>query len=285
MDLRFNTFLRIVISCLPLCAIQAQPQLGVATSINQDSILNKAGYKFIVEAVPQIVSPASVSDSVFQQKLTQLRKLKVPVYALNIFIPGELKLVGPNVNEQAILSYTLKVFERCKLAGIKLIVWGSGGARRIPEGYSKEKAWLEFVEIARKVAEQAAQYEITLALENLNQQETNFINTVAESLQIVKEVNHANFKLCADIYHMLKENEPASVLLTAKGYLIHCDIAEKESRTAPGVLGDDFTQYLKALKQIGYKGKLVIECRWNNLAEEAGPARVSLQKQIKKAWK
>ncbi|HRG08720.1 MAG TPA: sugar phosphate isomerase/epimerase family protein, partial [Cyclobacteriaceae bacterium] len=257
MDLSFGTLLRIAILLLPLFG-QAQPQLGVATSINHDSILNKAGYKFMVEAVPQILSPVSVSDSAFQFKLNQLKKLALPVYALNIFIPGDLKLVGPNVNEQAILSYTRKVFERCKPAGIRLIVWGSGGARSIPEGYSKEKARQEFVQMANKIAAQAEQYGIILALENLNQQETNFINTVAEALQIVKDVNHTNFKLCADIYHMLRENEPASVLLTTKGYLIHCDIAEKGNRTPPGTAGDDFTTYLQALKQIGYSGKIVL---------------------------
>lgn len=284
MDLSFGTLLRIAILLLPLFG-QAQPQLGVATSINHDSILNKAGYKFMVEAVPQILSPVSVSDSAFQFKLNQLKKLSLPVYALNIFIPGDLKFVGPNVNEQAILNYTQKVFERCKQAGINLIVWGSGGARRIPEGYSNEKARQEFIQMAKKIAAQAEQYEIILALENLNQQETNFINTVTEALQIVKDVNHANFKLCADIYHMLRENEPASVLLTTKDYLIHCDIAEKENRTPPGKAGDDFTTYLLALKQIGYSGKIVLECRWNNLAAEAQPARIFLQQQINKVWK
>ncbi len=284
MDLSFGTLLRIAFFLLPIY-LQAQPQLGVATSINHDSILNKAGYKFMVEAVPQILSPTSISDSAFQFKLNQLKKLALPVYALNIFIPGDLKLVGPNVNEQAILDYTQKVFERCKRSGIKLIVWGSGGARRIPEGYSKEKARQEFVQMAKKIAAQAEQYEIILALENLNQQETNFINTVAEALQIVKDVNHTNFKLCADIYHMLRENEPASVLLTTKGYLIHCDIAEKGNRTPPGTAGDDFTTYLQALKQIGYSGKIVLECRWNNLVAEAQPARLYLQKQINKVWK
>ena len=196
-----------------------------------------------------------------------------------------MKLVGPEINETALLAYTQKVFERSKRAGIKLIVWGSGGARRMPEGYSKAKATQEFVNLARKVSEQAAQFDITLALENLNAQETNFINTVAEALQIVKQVNHKNFRLCADLYHMLKENEPAMVLLQTKGYLVHCDVAEKENRTPPGTAGDDFAPYLQALKQIGYTGAIVLECRWNNLTSEASPALLSLQQQLNKVWK
>ena len=36
------------------------------------------------------------------------------MYAFNIFIPGELKIVGPDVNESAILTYVDKVFQRCQ---------------------------------------------------------------------------------------------------------------------------------------------------------------------------
>lgn len=283
MDLRF-TLGRIIVLSLWLHALEAQPPLGVAASLNQDSVLNKAGYAFIVETVGNTVSP-KINDADFEERLVLIKNLKTPVHALNIFIPGELKLVGPEMNETVLLTYTQKVFERCKRVGIKLMVWGSGGARRIPEGYSKAKATQEFVNIARKVSEQAAHYDITLALENLNTQETNFINTVDEALQIVKQVNHNNFRLCADIYHMLRENEPASMLLQTKGYLVHCDVAEKENRTPPGTAGDDFTPYLKVLKQIGYEGAIVLECRWNNLTAEASAARVSLQQQIKKVWK
>jgi len=264
--------------------LYSQPQLGVATSMSNDTTLARSGYTFMVETVGNTVSP-KFSDEQFAAQLITFRNLRVPIYAINIFIPGELKLVGPLVNEKAILDYTRNVFERSQQAGIKLIVWGSGGARRMPEGYSKEKATQEFVSIARKVSEQATQYDITLALENLNTQETNFINTVAEALQIVKQVNHKNFKLCADIYHMLRENEPASVLLQTKGYLVHCDVAEKENRTPPGTMGDDFTAYLKALKKIGYVGAIVLESRWNNLVKEADPARISLQQQINNVWK
>lgn len=266
------------------CNLYAQPKIGIATQLSHDSTLARSGYAFIVETVGNTVSP-KITDADFEERLAVIKNLNTPVYALNIFIPGELKLVGPEINETALLAHTQKVFERCKRAGIKLMVWGSGGARRMPEGYSKAKATQEFVNIARKVSGQAAKYDITLALENLNTQETNFINTVAEVLQIVKQVNHKNFRLCADIYHMLRENEPASVLLQTKGYLVHCDVAEKENRTPPGTAGDDFTPYLKALKQIGYAGAIVLECRWSNLVEEAQPSRIYLQQQINKIWK
>ncbi len=281
----FDNLLRIIILFLAVHTIQAQPEVGVVANLSQQNILSKAGYTFLVEGVPQLVSPRSVSDSAFQYKRSQLGKLTIPVYALNIFIPSDLKLVGPDVDEQEILKYTQKVFERSREAGIHLIIWGSGSARRIPEGYSKELAQKQFIDLARNVARQANRFGVTLALENLNTTETNFITTVAEALEIVKAVNQPNFRLCADIYHMLKEREPAAVLLDTRGYLVHCDIAEREDRTPPGTRGDDFREYFRALKQINYSGKLVVECRWNNITEQAAAARISLQQQLNEVWK
>ena len=97
---------------------------------------------------------------------------------------------------------------------------------------------------------------------------------------MIKKVNHPNFRLCADIYHMLKEDELASVILQTKKYLIHCDRAEKENRTPPGTKGDNFKPYLAALKKIDYRGKIILECRWQDLSTQAKPALEYLQKEI-----
>ncbi len=262
----------------------AQPPIGIVAPIRMDSLVSISGYDVLVESVSNLVSPKTISDAQFEANLKTLSNLKTPVYALNIFIPGEMKLVGPLVNEKALLEYVEKVFERCKRAGIKLIVWGSGGARRIPEGFSPAMAKLQFVELAKKVAQVAERYEVVLALENLNRTETNFINSVSEAFEIVTLVDHPNMRLCADIYHMLKENEPPGVLLTVREVLVHCDLAEKENRNPPGVNGEDFTSYLKLLKQINYQGKVVLECRWTNFVDQVIPAREYLQQQLDAVW-
>jgi sugar phosphate isomerase/epimerase len=122
--------------------------------------------------------------------------------------------------------------------------------------------------MARKVAEVAARYDMVLALENLNRTECNFINTIQEALAIVKSVDHKNFRLCIDIYHMLKEGESPDAITGTGGYAVYCELAEKEGRTPPGVQGDDFIPYFTALKKEGYKGKIVIECRWKDLSAQ-----------------
>src|SRR3546814_8974649 len=102
----------------------------------------------------------------------------------------------------------------------------------------------------------AEKYGIIICMENLNSKETNMINTFAEAYQIAKAIDHPNFRLTVDIYHMLMENESPRIIRKAAKYIYHCDLAEKEGRTAPGVHGQDFTPYFQALKDIGYQGKI-----------------------------
>lgn len=256
------------------------PGVAIAMDHSRDSLLHAAGYQYIVDNVVKYFSPLTVDEEIFEKNLRTFSALQTKVYALNVFMPGDMKLVGPDVDEEKILQYVRGVFARCQRAGIDLVVWGSGGARRVPDGYDASKAWQQFVVLARKVSAIAKDYKIRLALENLNSTETNFINTVGDALQVIKEVNHPNFLLCADIYHMLMENESPAILASAKKYLIHCDIAEREGRTAPGVHGEDFVPYLRALKQINYRGMIVLECRWTTPETEVGKGREELLRQL-----
>ncbi|MEJ1240772.1 sugar phosphate isomerase/epimerase [Chryseolinea sp. T2] len=260
------------------------PELGIVMDNTRDSMVYASGYKYIVENVVKYFSPLSVDDATFEQNLKTFAGLKTKIYALNIFMPGDMKLVGPDVNEEAILKYAKGVFARCKKANIDLIIWGSGGARRVPDGYDVRKARQQFVSIAKKVAVVAKEYGIRLALENLNSTETNFINTAADALQVVKDVNHPNFRLCVDIYHMLMENEPPQVIESTRSYLVHCDIAERDGRTAPGVHGQDFVPYLKALNKVGYHKVIVLECRWKDMEAEVKQGREELLRQLKVAY-
>jgi sugar phosphate isomerase/epimerase len=275
--------------CLFSLSLYAQklkaPEIGVVENIENDSILNAFGFKYLVESTSKILSPRNVSDQQFKSNLEQIKKSRVPLFACNIFIPGDLKVVGPNVNEEALLSYVESVFQRAKAADLKMIIWGSGGSRSVPEGFDRVRAKAQFISIAKKVAQLAGKYQITLALESLNSTECNFINTLKEALEVVKAVDHRNLRLCMDIYHMLKEGESAAVISETKGYLIYCEVAEKEGRTPPGVHGEDFSSYFTALKNIGYTGKIVLECRWSDLTTQGASAYQELRRQIDNAYR
>lgn len=262
----------------------AAPEIGVVQNIENDSQLQTFGYRYLVESTSKMLSPRNVSEEKFEQHLQTINALSIPLFACNLFIPGDLKVVGPSVDENAVLTYVQIVLQRAGAAGLKMIIWGSGGSRGVPQGFDHTKAKEQFIYMARKIALVAAKYNIVLALENLNSTECNFITTVKDAVDVVKTIDHKSLRLCIDIYHMLKEGESPEVIASTKKYLVYCEIAEKEGRTPPGVHGDDFRPYFAELKKIGYSGKIMLECRWGNLEEQGLMAHKVLRRQIDEVY-
>lgn len=130
----------------------------------------------------------------------------------------------------------------------------------------------------------AGKHKVIIAFESLNSSETNFITTLKEAAEIVKKANHPNFRLNADIYHMMKENKPPQHILDAGKIIVHVGIAEKEKRSLPGVMGEDFRPYFQALKAIGYKGPIVIEAYINKSDQEIPLAHQYLTKQLQEVY-
>lgn len=279
----------LIFLALFLCVLQSNaqvkvPMVGVATSRTNDSLLHADGYDYIEENVQKLLSPAIPEDT-FRLHLAQLQKMQCKVQVCNVFFPGEIRLTGNNVNEQQVLTYVDGVMARAKRAGIGVIVLGSGGSRKLPENYNKDTATLQFINLCRKMAVVAGKYDRVIAIENLNSTETNFVNTLAEADAIVTAVHHPNFKLTADIYHMLKEHESPDVIKKARKNLVHCHIAEREKRTAPGSTGNDVTPYIAALASIQYTGRISLECRWENMSTQGKPTLEYMRNQIKMAYK
>lgn len=272
-----------------LCALQSNaqkkvPQVGVATSRTNDSLLHAAGYDYIEENVQKLLSPFIPEDT-FRLHLAQLAGLSCKVRACNSFFPGDIRLTGSDVSEQQVLNYVRGVMARAKQAGIRLIVLGSGNSRRLPENYNKDTATHQFINLCRKMAVVAAKYDCVIAIENLNSTETNFVNTLAEADAIVTAVQHPNFKLTADIYHMLKEHESPDIIKKASKHLVHCHIAERDKRTAPGSTGNDIAPYMAALASIQYTGGISLECRWEDMTQQSRAALNYMHDQIKTAYK
>jgi sugar phosphate isomerase/epimerase len=254
-------------------------KIGISTGIANSAILAAAGYAFVEENARGFLIPTE-DDAAFAKKLALIKDSKLPVEASNSFLPGNLKCVGPAPMHEEILKFGETSFRRAQMAGMKTIVFGSGGARAIPEGFSRDEARKQFISLCSKLAPIAKKYDVVLSLEPLNTKECNFVNSVAEGGEIVKEVNHKNFRLLADIYHMLMENESPDNITKYGHLLYHTHIAEKVGRTAPGVSNDDFRPYFKALRDVNYKGRMAIECSWKNLGEQAAPALKAMRTQL-----
>lgn len=258
------------------------PEIGVCTSIANAATAARAGCDYIEEGARSFLVPDR-PDADFRVKLELLKGSPLPVAACNSFLPGELKSVGPEARHDDILAYAGTAFRRAREAGIRHIVFGSSGSRDIPEGFDAGEARRQFVALLRRLGPLAREQGVVVAVEPLRREECNFINTVAEGAAIVREVDDPGVRLLADIYHMLCEDEGPGSIVAAGPLLAHCHVAEEDGRSAPGVHGEDFTPYLKALRKIGYAGGISIECRWTDLAEELPVAVKTLKAQIARA--
>lgn len=251
-----------------------RPELGVCASMKNAGLVELHGFSFIQPTVSEYLKPNDPVDSL---RLSE----NLSVYACNVFLPGSLKAVGPEADDDGILAHAANTFAHAQKTGVGIVVFGSGGSRQVPEGFDRKVAIDQFTSLAGKLATLAASYGVVICLENLNSGETNLFNTVEEAYEIAKRVNHPNFKLLVDIYHMLKENEsPQRIIEAGRDFVYHVDIAEKEKRTAPGVMGDDFRPYLRALREIGYTGKIALECRFDDMAIELPAAMKELTLQL-----
>jgi sugar phosphate isomerase/epimerase len=259
------------------------PQLGIVAGLAQDELIYAAGFRANGESVKRVLSP-TLSDQEFVDKLKEIKTAKCKLVSCNLFFPATLKIAGPEVVEKRVLAYADSVLSRAGQAGVKYIVLGSGGSRNIPAGYDIEKAKADFVNLGKKLGGIAKKYQVTIVLENLETTETTFITSLKAAAEIVRKVNHPNFRLNADLFHMMREGESPEEIVAAGNLVGFCEIAEKEKRSLPGVMGDDFRPYLRALKKIGYKGYIFMEGSIKNPAVEIPQAFKYLSKQVAEVY-
>lgn len=266
-------------SCNQPSKTEFMPELGVCTGISNAEMLAASGFNYIEESVGGFLMPFN-SEEEFLAKLEIAQNNPIPVRACNSFIPGSLKSVGPDAVHDQILEYVETAFRRAQMAGIEHIVFGSGGSRRIPDGFPAEEARQQFIALGKAMGPVAAKYDIVVVLEPLNTREVNFINSVVEGASIVKEIDHPNFQLLADIYHMMMENEGPETILEHGNLIKHVHVAELENRAAPGTNGEDISAYYNALKEVGYQGRISIEGRWEDMASQATKANETIKSQL-----
>lgn len=249
-------------------------QFGCCCSIDNAEIAQSAGFDYIETTVVSLLPEAN--EATFAPVLEKYQATGIPIQACNVFLPGDLKVVGPEVDQARIKRYVETAMRRVMLVGARVVVFGSGKARHIPDGFDADTAHRQLVDFLRLVADEAEQHEITVVIEPLNRRESNVINSVPEGAALADAVNRPSIKALADFYHMDEENEPLSNIVACKAQLGHIHVADTDRR-APGTGNYPYTEFVKQVRLAGYDSMISIECRWEDFATEAGPANAYLR--------
>ena len=251
--------------------------IGCCCNIEDAEIAHAAGFDFIECRVTALLPEEG--DEAVAPILAQHQASPIPISAFNIFIPRELKIVGPEVDSARLARYVERGLARVHAVGGEIVVFGSGVARAIPDNFPVDEAHKQTVAFLHQVANAAAKHNVTVVIEPLNRKESNTINSVPEAVALAQKVNHPNIQALADFYHMDEEGEPLTHILEHNAWIKHIHVADTERR-APGSGAYPYAEFADILRAAGYNGRVSIECRWHDFATEARPAQEFLRRTL-----
>jgi sugar phosphate isomerase/epimerase len=251
-------------------------QVGYTATLPELEAAQAAGFDYLELRVSEI---AALSDDEFEQTFQRIQRLKIPTPVANYFIPGSVKVTGPNTDEAKQMAYVTGALDRMKRLGVEYIVFGSSGARSFPNGFPKERAYAQLVDFCKRVAPEAQRRGITILIEPLRTQESNIINPVRDGFELVKAVNHPNFQLMADFYHIAYNHEDPEIVVEARDYIHHLHMANPVGRVFPLSWKEyDYAPFFEALRRSGYQGRISIEATTKDMAHD-GPISIRMMRE------
>jgi len=147
----------------------------------------------------------------------------------------------------------------CGDLGGKVMVIGSPKQRNLMNGISREQAVGYAKEVFAPCLDHAAARGVTLALEPLSSIETNFIQTAAEAIDLIEQINHPNFRLNLDVKAMSSEKKPIPEIIRAsRKYIAHVQVNDPNLQ-GPGMGEVKYEPIIAALREVGYDGWLSVE--------------------------
>ncbi len=233
----------------------------------------RAGFEYLELPFNQV---ANMDEKEFESLLGENEKHRIKVEKMNLLYPKGMHLFTVDPSEES--AYLEKGFDRMSRLGAKIVVFGSGKSRMVPQGICLEEAAIILATHTRKACDVASRHGITIALEPLNRKETNVLLSLTEGALFSSLVGKENFAILADMFHMVSENEPWEHIPMV-GKLVHAHIAVRGSRAYPlDEKDEDTLEFLSSLKAIGYQGDLSIEGKTDDIERDGKLALSVLRK-------
>lgn len=138
--------------------------------------------------------------------------------------------------------------------GARVVLGSIRGVLDASTEQNRRAGYLVARDAVRELAEYGREACVELIIEPINRYETNFLNTIEETLEFIDAIGAPNVGLLADTFHMnIEEASMIKALMCAGNLLRHVHMADS-NRCAPGMGHTDFTPMIAALRQLGYRG-------------------------------
>jgi len=257
-------------------------KLGVCTSLDNAGVLARLGYDYIETGLSAV---AGMPEEEFQNARRALEGSGLRCEAVNGMLPGDLPVVGGAADLARAESYLCAAFSRAELLGARVIVFGSGGSRRVPEGFSWAQAWRQLRDYLTLADRLAGEHGLCIAIEPLRREECNILNRVGEAVELAALLDLPHVGVLGDTYHMHCEGEPLTALADAGELLWHVHTACPQGRLFPkdgdpaDRRGED-GELFAVLNEAGYAGRVSIEAGCERFEEDARASLALLKERM-----
>lgn len=235
--------------------------------------VKRAGFDYAEVGVGMIMKLSADETTAAADALSEKYGGSFRVEACNSFIPPTLKIIGGELKKGSPLyDYVDGAMMRMRILGADTVVFGSGGARKIPDGMTKEEGLSHIADFLSMCGDLGEIYGVTVAVEPLRPSECNAVNLTGEGCALSLRVNHPKIKYLADAFHMFHGGEAPDALLSADILPVHIHISEPD-RSYPGKTGSEYLiAFADALRKTSYAGRISVECKFDDFEREAFPA-------------
>ena len=156
-------------------------------------------------------------------------------------------------------DYLVELGKLCRDLGGQVMVFGSPPQRNREEGMSLETATDHAAEVLAAALPALEELDVTLALEPLAPNETDFLTTAGETVSLIQRLDSVACRLHLDVKAMASEQESAADLIRRYApYLAHFH-ANDPNLQGPGFGEEDFAPIFRALGEIRYDGWVSVE--------------------------
>ncbi len=160
-------------------------------------------------------------------------------------------------NETA--KYLRELAQACADLGGSTLVFGSPAQRSLERGMNRDQAMANAMEVFCAVMPIFADCGVTLCIEPLTPNETDFLNTCADARKLIEMVDHPNFRLIQDVKAMLSESTPIPQLIADYADVTRHFHVNDDNLLGPGMGPTDYRPILQALLDSQYDHWVSVE--------------------------
>jgi len=252
------------------------PRFGVTQIDRFDPLANldlleRWGFDYCEPSVARVMT---LGDADFEVARSSAARSRVHVEAMNSFIPADLKIVGEGVDRARLGAYVAAALERAEKLQARIVVFGSGGARRVPEGFPPARAWTQLRDFLRAAGDEIERrkHGMVIGIEALRKAESNIVNTSAEAHRLALDANHPRVRVIVDFFHLTVEGESPAIVRRIKDHLVHCHFSNPvQGRSFPRDVSEcpGYGPFFENLKAISYRGRISLEANSMDVQADA----------------